>query len=118
VALQYRSHGKEQKLSFGSYPETSLKEARLRRDEARVEIGRGGDPARRRRQAKIEAVIRAGDTFEMVACEYVGKCEAEEFATARLHDRALEQQKARAWWLPLAAGGLSFLGAVVGSWIG
>jgi integrase len=82
--FKYRSLGKEQKLSFGAYPETSLKEARLRRDEARVEIGRGGNPALRRRQAKIEAAIRAGDTFEMVAREYVAKCEAEEFATATL----------------------------------
>src|SRR4051812_27737983 len=45
--FKYRALGKEQKLSFGRYPEIGLKEARLRRDEARVEIGRGGDPARR-----------------------------------------------------------------------
>ena len=82
--FKYRMHRKEQKLSFGAYPETSLKEARLRRDEARVEIGRGGDPARRKRQEKIEAILRAGDTFEVVAQEYVAKCEAEGFATATL----------------------------------
>lgn len=82
--FKYRAQGKEQKLSFGAYPQTTLKEARLRRDEARVEIGRGGDPARRKREAKIEAVIRAGDTFEKVAEEYVAKCEAEGFATATL----------------------------------
>jgi integrase len=82
--FKYRSRGKEQKLSFGAYPQTGLKEARLRRDEARVEIGRGGDPAQRLRQAKIEAEIRAGDTFDKVAKEYVAKCEAEGFATATL----------------------------------
>ena len=32
--FRYRSHGKEQKLSFGAYPEVDLKDARLRRDEA------------------------------------------------------------------------------------
>lgn len=45
--------------SFGAYPETGLKKARVRRDEARGEIGRGGDPTGRRRRAKIEAAIRA-----------------------------------------------------------
>jgi hypothetical protein len=74
--FKYRANGREQKLSFGAYPEVGLKEARLRRDEARVEIGRGGDPARRRREAKIEASIRAGDTFGTVAREYIAKCEA------------------------------------------
>lgn len=82
--FKYRANGKEQKLAFGAYPQTTLKEARIRRDEARVEIGRGGDPARRRREAKIQAIIRAGDTFEGVAREYVAKCEAEGFATATL----------------------------------
>lgn len=81
---KYRSHGKEQKLSFGRYPDTGLKEARLRRDEARVEIAWGGNPALRLRQAKFEGIIRAADTFKKVAREYVAKCEAEEFATATL----------------------------------
>ena len=44
--LKYRVDGKEQKLSFGSYPVVSLKEARILRDQARADIGRGGDPAR------------------------------------------------------------------------
>jgi hypothetical protein len=38
--FKYRAQDREQKLSFGAYPQTTLKEARLRRDEARVEIGR------------------------------------------------------------------------------
>lgn len=36
----------------------------------------------------------------------------------RLHDRALEQQKATTWWIPLAAAGLSFLGALAGAYLG
>lgn len=82
--MKYRLHGREKKLSFGKYPEVSLKEARLMRDEARVEIGRGGDPARRKREEKIAASIRAGDTFEAVAHEYIQKCEAEGYAMATL----------------------------------
>ncbi len=82
--MKYRQHGKEKKLSFGKYPEVGLREARLMRDEARVEIGKGGDPARRRREDKIAALIRAGDTFEAVAHEYIAKREAEGLAMATL----------------------------------
>lgn len=61
--MKYRVAGREQKLSFGAYPLVSLKEARLKRDEARVEIGRGGNPARRQRKERIEAEIAAGNTL-------------------------------------------------------
>jgi integrase len=82
--MKYRQFGKEKKLAFGRYPEVGLKEARLMRDEARVEIGRGGDPARRKREEKIAAFIRAGDTFESVAHEFIAKREAEGLAMATL----------------------------------
>ncbi|MCZ8135508.1 MAG: tyrosine-type recombinase/integrase [Porphyrobacter sp.] len=82
--MKYRLLGKEKKLSFGRYPEVGLKDARLLRDEARVEIGRGGDPARRRREEKIAAIIRQGDTFQSVAYEYIAKREAEGLAMATL----------------------------------
>lgn len=36
--MKLRIHGREQKLSFGRYPEISLKEARARRDEAKLEM--------------------------------------------------------------------------------
>jgi hypothetical protein len=36
----------------------------------------------------------------------------------RLHDRALEQKKAGTWWIPLVAAGLSFLGALIGAFLG
>lgn len=82
--MKYRQLGKEKKLSFGRYPEVGLKDARLLRDEARVEIGRGGDPARRRREEKIAAIIRQGDTFQSVAFEFIAKREAEGLAMATL----------------------------------
>lgn len=82
--LKYRVKGKEQKLSFGSYPSISLKEARVLRDQARAEIGRGGDPARRKREEKIAAELRAGHRFEDIAEEYIAKREAEGLAQATL----------------------------------
>lgn len=33
----------------------------------------------------------------------------------KLHDRALEQQKARSWWMPTV---LSLVGVMIGAWIG
>ena len=36
-------NGKEQRLTFGTYPLVSLKEARIRRDEVKHEIVRGGN---------------------------------------------------------------------------
>jgi hypothetical protein len=36
----------------------------------------------------------------------------------KLHDRALEQEKARTWWMPLAAAALSLSGVLIGAWIG
>lgn len=91
--MKYRVGGREQKLSFGPYPAISLKEARLRRDEARVEIGRGGDPVRRERKERIAAEIAAGNTFTEVATEYIEKCAEEGYAEATL-------KKAR-WFLDL-----------------
>lgn len=82
--MKFRAEGKEQKLAFGKYPLVSLKEARIRRDEARVEIGRGGNPARRRREEKIAEVIRAGDRFECVAEEYIEKCAQEGYAVSTI----------------------------------
>lgn len=91
--MKYRVDGREQKLSFGPYPAISLKDARLRRDEARVEIGRGGNPARRERSERIKAEIAAGETFVEVASEYIEKCAKEGYAETTV-------KKAR-WFLDL-----------------
>lgn len=34
-----------------------------------------------------------------------------------LHDRALEQDKAGRWWIPVATGVLAFVGSLSGAWI-
>src|SRR5690349_21588584 len=71
--LKFRVFGKEQLLSFGSYPEVSLAEARAKRDDARIMLREGVDPAAARRDAKRAATLRAANTFEAVAREWVEK---------------------------------------------
>ena len=44
--MKYRYGGKEKRLALGIYPETSLKEARKKREEARRQLGEGDRPIR------------------------------------------------------------------------
>ncbi|MBD3821179.1 MAG: integrase arm-type DNA-binding domain-containing protein [Thiotrichales bacterium] len=93
--LKYRIAGKEKTLALGVYPETSLKQARAHRDDARKLIANGSDPAEvrkaekititeeRRQQSEAEAIermIQQGETlpgsFEAVALEWFYKQEA------------------------------------------
>ncbi|EKT59870.1 Arm DNA-binding domain-containing protein [Providencia sneebia] len=43
--MKYRFAGKEKKLSIGVYPDISLADARVKRDEARKLLAEGNDPA-------------------------------------------------------------------------
>lgn len=78
--MKYRYLGKEKKLSFGSYPEVTLKSARAKRDDARVAIADGRDPSRERRLAKLAAQIEAENTFGVVARQFLAKRMAEGLA--------------------------------------
>jgi len=51
--FKYHFGGKEKLLSLGTYPDTSLSQAREKRDEARKQIADGIDPAETRKTAKI-----------------------------------------------------------------
>ena len=75
--LKYRIGGKEKKLALGAYPEIGLKDARARRDEARKVAQAGSDPALAKREARIAKRIAAGNTFAVVAEEYIARLEAE-----------------------------------------
>lgn len=50
--MKYRIDGKEKTLAFGVYPEITLKQARIYRDEARQLIANGIDPAELRKEQK------------------------------------------------------------------
>lgn len=71
--FKYRIEGKEKRLSFGTYPEVGLKEARDRRDEARKLVAAGTDPSEARKAAKVAKAARAeasAHNFETVAREW------------------------------------------------
>jgi len=56
--LKYRFAGKEKRLAFGAYPDTSLKVARERRDVARAVLATGVDPGEHRKAEKAAGYER------------------------------------------------------------
>lgn len=70
--LKYRFGGKEKRLSLGTFPAVSLKEARERRDEAKAQLKKGSDPSAARKAGKAaqEAAVSGQGTFEAVAREW------------------------------------------------
>ena len=75
--FKFRVGDREKKLSLGSYPDVSLKDARSKRDEARKAMEAGNDPSHVKREARIAKLIAQANTFEAVANEYIAKLEAE-----------------------------------------
>ena len=69
--LKYYIAGKEKRIALGAWPEISLQKARHVRDEMRLRIANGEDPALTRKRAKATAKISAANTFESVAREYI-----------------------------------------------
>ncbi|EHI0520459.1 integrase arm-type DNA-binding domain-containing protein, partial [Escherichia coli] len=68
--LKYRIAGKEKKLALGVYPDVSLAEARIKRDDARKIISEGGDPGEKKRKEKLTQKISATNTFHALATEW------------------------------------------------
>lgn len=71
--FKYRYDGKEKRLSFGVYPEVSLKEARDKRDEARRKLRDRIDPGAARKAEKQTRLANAENSFEAVAREWHAK---------------------------------------------
>ena len=55
--LRYTRNGKIHDHGLGSYPETSLAQARMRRDQALAKLGNGVDPVEEKRSAKLTAKL-------------------------------------------------------------
>jgi integrase len=71
--LKYRYAGKEKRLSLGTYPDTSLKDAREKRDAARKLLAAGVDPGEQRKAAKAAGEERSANSFEVIAREWHAK---------------------------------------------
>jgi integrase len=68
--LKYRFGGKEKLLSMGTYPDTSLKAAREKRDRARTLLADGVDPSETRRAEKASRSEVVVNSFETVGREW------------------------------------------------
>lgn len=68
--LDYRYQGKRKTLALGVYPDTSLKEARAKRDDARKLLARGIDPGQARKDEKRAQRQAAANSFEVIAQEW------------------------------------------------
>jgi integrase len=72
----YRIAGKRKTLSMGTYPETTLAEAREKHAAARKLLAQGADPSADRQGAKrqrVEAQQTAADTFEVATREWMAR---------------------------------------------
>lgn len=88
--FRYQFNDKDKTIALGTYPELSLPEARRLREEYRSQVSKGIDPAvqkKARKQARREA---AGNSFEVVAREWLAG-RAWENSTRDLVKRRLEK---------------------------
>ena len=68
--FRFSWHGKQPRMSLGTYPEITLKEAREQRDQARALVAKGIDPRLQRRKERRAAADSSVKTFEVVANEW------------------------------------------------
>lgn len=80
----YRFGGKQKSLAFGTYPQTTLAEARAARDAARKLLAAGVDPSQSKRARKAAQAVAAANTFAIVAEELLDKKRREGCAAATL----------------------------------
>jgi integrase len=97
--MDYRCRGKRRTLALGVYPVVTLVGAREQRDAAKKQLASGIDPSVARRHEKLQARALEGNTFRIVADEWVAKQEREGRAV-----RTLEKMR---WLLGFAT---SFIG--------
>lgn len=71
--LDYRYGGKRKTLSMGIYPDVGLKDARIRRDDARKLLASDVDPGENRKAVKAAKFERATNSFEAIAREWFAR---------------------------------------------
>src|SRR5262245_37872589 len=68
---RYRFAGKEQLLSLGVYPDTTLALAREKGEDIRKQVARGVDPSADRREQKVATQLAKTNSFKAVALEWI-----------------------------------------------
>lgn len=71
--MKYRYEGKEKLISLGTCPDLCLREARAKRDDTRIQLRDGVDPAANRKAARAADSGDIADCFEVIAREWLTK---------------------------------------------
>jgi integrase len=71
--LKYRYAGKEKLLSLGTFPTTSLKEARTLKDDAKKHLSNDIDPSALKKEIKQNKLAESKNSFEAVTREWILK---------------------------------------------
>ena len=90
--FRYQFAGVEKMMALGSYPATSLADARAKRDDARKLIEAGSDPSVQKRLTRLANEAASRNTFKLIAAEHVANLKANGAAavTAEKHRWLLE----------------------------
>ena len=82
--FRYRFGGIEKMLALGTYPATSLAEARAKRDEAKKQLEAGTDPSVQRKIEKFALRAANQNTFGLIAGEFLENMKANGAAAGTL----------------------------------
>ncbi|MFK0344169.1 tyrosine-type recombinase/integrase [Pseudomonas asiatica] len=69
--FRYYWAGKQKRMSFGSYPQLGLRDARTKRDEARALIAQGTNPSEQRKQQRLAVRLSSDHSFEAVFKQWI-----------------------------------------------
>ena len=74
--FRYRFAGVEKMMALGTYPATTLAEARTKRDDARKLIEAGSDPSVQKKLTRLANEAASRNTFKLIAAEHVANLKA------------------------------------------
>jgi hypothetical protein len=75
--FRYYWAGKQKRISLGTYPAVSLRQARLSRDKARILLAQGTNPKAHRRQQKLAVRFADEHTFGVVYSHWMERRQLE-----------------------------------------
>ncbi len=94
--FDYRFDGKRKTLSMGTYPDTGLKQARDKRDQARKQIADGVDPGENRKAVKSSKTENLANSFEVIAREW-GQKKVETWAEKNNRSKRMLERNIFPW---------------------